>query len=117
MLIAADLSLQFMKLGHHVVGIHSFAEDAYKTIAFSRPDVVVLNLGSSPLTDGLVTGHNLVDQFQIPVIFLSAHVDSQTLKQAMAIGPHGFICKPIDQQELQQTLREVQLRLVAERKL
>src|SRR6185436_4320275 len=50
--------------------------------------------------DGIQTATRLKQWRDIPVIFLTAHSDQETLKRASAVGPFGYILKPFEERDL-----------------
>lgn len=59
-----------------------------------------------PGRSGLELQQALADQLEIPVIFMSAHADTQTAVQAMKAGAFEFLVKPCSAEVLETTLVE-----------
>lgn len=114
MIIAADISLQFSKLGYDVIGINIRSEDALKAMETNRPDMVLINLGLPPKADGLRTARIILETFRIPVIFLSADVDRALFKGIIDAQPYAFIAKPFEKKDLQRGVETALKRMVAE---
>ena len=51
-------------------------------------------------TDGIETAHKVKSLFDIPVIYLTAHVDDDTLARARVTEPYGYVIKPFQEREL-----------------
>ncbi|MCB0552109.1 MAG: response regulator transcription factor [Phaeodactylibacter sp.] len=101
MIIAADMSLQFSKLGYDVIGISTRSEDALKTLETNRPDIVLMSIEIQGKIDGLKTARTIMESFQIPVVLLSAKVDKDTFKGVIDTQPYAFIAKPFEKKDLQ----------------
>ena len=114
MIIAADVSLQFSKLGYDVIGINIRPEDALKTIQANRPDIVLINIDWQAIAGRLRTARIIRETFHIPVIFLSAHTDQELFKGMIAAQPYAFIAKPFDQKDLQRGVETALKRMAAE---
>ena len=114
MIIAADISLQFSKLGYDVIGINTRAEDALKTIATSRPDMVLINLEWQADAAGIEAARIILETFRIPVIFLSAGTDRELFKGIIAARPYAFIAKPFEKKDLQRGVETALNRMAAE---
>lgn len=114
MIIAADISLQFSKLGYDVIGITSRSTDALKTIATNRPDMVLVNLGLPAKAEGLRTARIIWGTFHLPVIFLSANADRELFKGIIGVQPYAFIAKPFEKKDLQRGVETALKRMVAE---
>lgn len=113
MIIAADVSLQFSKLGYDVIGINAHSEDALKVIPNNRPDIIIMNIETQGKT-GLKTAHFILETYQIPVVFLSATTDKETFKEAIAAKPYAFISKPFDREDLKIGIETTLKRMTAE---
>lgn len=104
MIIAADVSVQFLKLGYHVIGIHTRAEDALKTTAEDRPDIVLMDIDLKGKMDGITAAQIISDQYQVPIVFLSSNTNMPAFHRAMAIRPYAFITKPFVAEDLQSAI-------------
>jgi PAS domain S-box-containing protein len=51
--------------------------------------------------DGIQTTKLINDQFDVPVIFLTAYADSETMNQIKATDAYGFLVKPASEQAIQ----------------
>ena len=114
MIIAADVSLQLSKLGYDVIGINTRKENALKTIARHRPDIILMNIATRSMTGGLSTARAIKETFRVPIVFLSAHTDRATLQQLIHLNPYALITKPFEVKDLQRGLETTLSRMVAE---
>lgn len=67
--------------------------------------LISIHLSTEKL-DGLQLAQEVRQQWNIPVVFLSAYSDPQLLAQAEAISPYGYLLQPVNQAELIATLRQ-----------
>ena len=114
MIIAADVSVQFAKLGYDVIGINTRSEDALKTIQNNRPDIVLMNIEMQGKTDRLKTARIIVETFQIPVVFLSTISNQEVFKEIIDTQPYAFIIKPFDNKDLKRGIETTLKRMDAE---
>ncbi len=105
MIIAADVSLQLSKLGYDVIGINIRAEDALKTIENKRPDIVLMNIKMQGSERRIRTARVILENYRIPVVFLSAHTDRELFKHVINAQPFAFITKPFERKDLQRGLK------------
>ena len=54
--------------------------------------------------DGIEVAHQICQELDIPVVFLTAYSDDDTVRRATAVNPFGYIIKPVENRELQITL-------------
>jgi diguanylate cyclase (GGDEF)-like protein len=55
--------------------------------------------------DGITLAREVYDCYSIPVIFLTAYADSETLKRSEQSGAYGYALKPFNEPELLVTIR------------
>lgn len=111
MIIAADISMQITKLGYHVCAIMPRGEDALLQIDHQKPDVILMDIGLKGDIDGVETAAEILNKYEIPVIFLTANSDPQTFNRAKATRPFAFITKPFEAIDLERSLELVISRL------
>ena len=51
--------------------------------------------------DGIEAADRICQIYNVPIIFLTAHSDSETLARAKATGPFGYLLKPFSERELE----------------
>jgi DNA-binding NarL/FixJ family response regulator len=98
--VAADLGEKLQRAGYSVVGIASRGEQALAMVKRSRPDLVLMDIRLGGSSDGIETATSMKALTDIPVIFLTAHSDDDTIKRARLIEPFGYILKPFQERDL-----------------
>lgn len=116
-IIAHDIKSIVEHFGHTVVGIVDMVEDVLTTVATVRPDIVLLDIHLRGNRDGIAAGHTLRDTFHVPVVYLTAHADAETVRRAAATQPFGYLLKPFSEQALQSTLEVAHYKYLMERRL
>jgi len=99
-IIALDIKRHLNKLGYTVTGIANCAEKAMELFTQTTPDLVLMDIYIQGEKNGIEVAELLRQQFPIPIIFLTAHADDSTVKQAAFIRPQGYIIKPFEEQDL-----------------
>ncbi|MEN9204194.1 MAG: response regulator [Thermostichales cyanobacterium DRC_bins_46] len=102
-LIARDLSALLKKLGYTVVGTVSTSQEALNLAREQTPDLAILDIVLKGETDGIDTATQL-KALGIPVIYLTAYADEETLARARATEPLAYLVKPFDPQDVQITV-------------
>ena len=54
--------------------------------------------------DGIYTAAEITREFQVPVIFLTAYSDAETINRARVCQPFGYIVKPFREEDLKSTI-------------
>jgi len=75
-----------------------------------RPDVVLMDIHLAGTIDGIDAAGSISGSFRIPVIFLTAYADDQTLERAKEAKPFGYLIKPFRERDLHATIRMAQER-------
>ncbi len=99
-LVAKDLTLRLEGLGYDVVGIAHSGEDALIIIEEKMPELILMDIMLRGDIDGIETAALVSERFDIPVIYLTAYSDDETIERAKITGPFGYILKPFEEREL-----------------
>lgn len=99
-ILAAHLAGKVKLLGYRVIGPVSSGEEALPLAKEHSPDIALLDIRLDGRLDGIETATRLKHSQDIPVIFLTAHSDQETLKRASVVGPFGYILKPFEERDL-----------------
>ncbi|MBD2461007.1 diguanylate cyclase [Oscillatoria sp. FACHB-1407] len=102
---------------HTVVANVASALEAIQIVGETQPDLVLMDIRLRGAMDGIEAAKAIWDQFKIPVVYLTAHADDQTLKQALVAAPFGYLLKPFNRLELQVTIETALRRHQVEREL
>lgn len=103
-IVAADLELSLSRMGHEVVGIAETGQQAIEMTEKFLPDLVLMDIGLQLAQDGTTAANTIRERWQIPVIFVTANSDDETIRRARAAGPYAFLTKPIRTDELKATI-------------
>ena len=123
-IVALDLKQTLIALGYHVVGMAASKEDAVRLTMSYQPHLILMDINLGPGGDGIVAAQEVCRFADVPVVFLTAYADNETLRRASAIAPYGYLVKPVQQRELNAVVqmalarfRATHGRLQAERRL
>ena len=104
-LIALDISQRLRRLGYKVCGEADTFEDALAMFRETTPDLVLLDISIRGSIDGIETARAICRERDVPVVFLTAFADDNTLRRAAEVSPYGYLLKPFDERTLAVTLR------------
>jgi chemotaxis response regulator CheB len=93
-LLASELERQFTELGYTVVGTVASGEQALSIALSAAPDIVLMDVGLAGKMKGTEAAVRFWEEFQVPIIFLTARADQETLAAAQASMPYAFLAKP-----------------------
>jgi PAS domain S-box-containing protein len=101
LITAADLEDVLVRLGYRVAGTASSGAEAIRKAAQSRPDLILMDIRLKGGMDGTQAAEEIRRQMGIPVVYLTAHADAETLTRAKQAEPLGYVVKPFQEPELQ----------------
>jgi DNA-binding response OmpR family regulator len=93
-LMRRSLAFNLEQAGYHASTAES-AETALSQVSLDKPDLVLLDI-SLPLMDGLDAMRQMKDQFDLPVIFLTARRRELDEALGLELGGDDYITKPFD---------------------
>jgi PAS domain S-box-containing protein len=97
---AEDLRDILTDLGYTVVDVVATGLEAIARAEATKPDLALMDIRIKGNMDGTETARVLRERFNIPVIYLTAHADTETVNRAKVAEPLGYITKPFQEGEL-----------------
>jgi PAS domain S-box-containing protein len=100
LIVAMDIGESLKSLGYTVAGIASTSEEAVKYAVERKPDLILMDIRIKGSTDGIDTAKKITSTADLPIIYLTAFADNETLQRAKTTQPFGYILKPFDKKGL-----------------
>lgn len=105
--VALDLQETLLGLGYDVPQPLSTGEKAIFMIPDIEPDLVIMDIKLEGEINGIDAAREIYENYYLPVIFLTAYGDQDTLNKAQRAHPFGYIIKPFNDQQLKVTIEMV----------
>jgi diguanylate cyclase (GGDEF)-like protein/PAS domain S-box-containing protein len=99
-IVARDLKFTLEDLGYEIPAIAASGERAIQKVSEHWPDLVLIDVRLKGFMDGIAAAQIIVEKFNTPVIYLTAHSDEETLTRAKQTYPLGYIIKPFNKDDL-----------------
>jgi two-component system, cell cycle sensor histidine kinase and response regulator CckA len=99
-IVAKNIEESLLSMGYDVLGSHATGADCLRQAGERRPDLVLIDVRIKGDVDGIETAKLLRRRFDVPVVFLTAYADDETLRRAREAEPHGYILKPFRASDL-----------------
>ncbi|MBO3458561.1 ATP-binding protein [Aetokthonos hydrillicola Thurmond2011] len=99
-IIACDIKYCLEKSGYTVPAIAAYGEQAIEKASELHPDLVLMDIMLKGNMSGIEAADQIISNFNIPVIYLTAYSDEKTLKRAKITQPFGYILKPFEEMQL-----------------
>jgi diguanylate cyclase (GGDEF)-like protein/PAS domain S-box-containing protein len=103
-IIALDLKKRLERFGFVSPEIVSTGEGAIAAAHSIKPDIILMDIMLGGEIDGIDAAMQIKDELNIPVIFLTAYSNENTLARAKEAEPYGYILKPFKERELYTTI-------------
>jgi len=97
---ARSLKTMLESFGCTVVGTTSEGSNAIRMAEEDQPDIALMDIWLKGELDGIDAARQIRNICHIPIIFLTAYADDETLARAKVTEPHGYLVKPVDPQDL-----------------
>ncbi len=85
-----------VRAGYNVIAIAKDGESAFKIAKNSQPDLILMDISLRNSIDGIETAIKIREQYDIPVIYLTADSSAETIERAKITEPFGYLVKPVD---------------------
>jgi CheY-like chemotaxis protein len=115
-IIAITIEGRLKQFGYKVVGRASTAQDAIKKTIEFEPDLVLMDIHLKGPIDGIEAAQTIYGIYNIPVVYLTAFSDENTLERAQKTSPFGYIVKPFSDSTLKTSIKMALLKHDAEKK-
>lgn len=115
--VARDIQQQLNRIGHLVVGTTARGEDALELALASKPELVLMDIRLEGEVDGIDAAQQIRETCHIPVVFLTAYADDETVRRASITEPFGYILKPFEDSQLRTVIEMALYKHAAERRL
>ncbi|MFB6271943.1 MAG: sigma 54-interacting transcriptional regulator [Salinibacter sp.] len=98
--VAMELEDHLDALGYTVVDHVMTGTDAVERATETTPDLVLMDVHLDGPMDGVEAARRIRESRPLPIVFVTAYSDDETLQRATATTPYGYIVKPFNEREL-----------------
>jgi len=116
-IVALEIQDRLKILGYSVSASVSTGEEAIDKAEKLRPDLVLMDIQLKGKINGTAAAEQIRTRFGIPIIYLTAYADDDTLQYAKIAEPFGYLLKPFEERELHSTIEMALHRSTMEKKL
>jgi len=99
-IVAMEIESYLLSLNYKVTAISSTADDAYQKAISNDIDLILMDIYLTE-SDGVeATARIKKVKPNLPVIFLSAYMDEETINRAVEVNPEAYLTKPFNRKDL-----------------
>jgi PAS domain S-box-containing protein len=103
-IVALNIQNRLKGLGYSVVATVSSGEEAIQVAGETRPDLILMDIKLDGKVDGIEAAAEIHRLFHLPVVYLTAYTNDETLNRAKLTEPYGYILKPFEARDLCTTI-------------
>jgi DNA-binding LytR/AlgR family response regulator len=93
-IVALDLASGLEHDGYNIAGIADNAEEAQQLFNDNEVDIILMDVNIIGEKDGIDTAIEILKQRAVPIIYLTAFTDAQTIERIKQTHPAAFLSKP-----------------------
>lgn len=100
-LVALEIANLVQKSGHNPCATVAYATKAWEIVASSNVDLILMDVYIKGEIDGITCAAKIKEKQNIPIIYISAFSDEETLIRAIDTNPVNYLVKPFKIKELE----------------
>ncbi len=117
MIVALDLQQRLRSLGYEAAAHATSAEEAIRAAGEVQPDLILMDIKIRGAMDGIQAAAIIRETRDVPVIYVTAFADEETIKRASLTQAYGYLIKPFEDRELRSSIEIALYKHAMERKL
>ncbi|MBN2227443.1 MAG: PAS domain S-box protein [candidate division Zixibacteria bacterium] len=103
-IIAMDIKDTLLRLGYQVPAVVATGRQAVFKAGECKPDLILMDIRLRGDMDGVTAAEQIKTKYAIPIVFLTAYADNDTLQRAKITEPYGYLMKPFEERDLHTTV-------------
>jgi PAS domain S-box-containing protein len=103
--VATHVERSLSDAGYTVTGIAASAAEAEGLLSGQVPDVALVDIRLRGKSEGFEIAERLRVVNDVPVVYMTAHTDDDTLQRAARTGAYGYVVKPFTIGEVKSALQ------------
>lgn len=103
--VATHVERSLRDAGYTVTGIAASAAEAESLVESDLPDVALVDIRLRGRSEGFEIAERLRVGSDVPVVYMTAHTDDDTLRRAARTGAYGYVVKPFTIGEVKSALQ------------
>lgn len=110
-IISYDIQNTLEYLGYEVTDTVENYEDTIKSVQENEPQLILMDIHLENSKDGIETALAVHALKKIPIMYLTAFCDDDTINRAIQTNPLAYMIKPFNRDELKSMLRLAEYKL------
>jgi len=106
-IIALDIRNILSQYGYQVTGMVSSGEESIQKARELSPDLVLMDIKLKGRMDGIEAGHEILNRFNIPVVYLTAFNEEKALESVPPDNGFLRILKPFEENDIKCAIQKI----------
>jgi len=115
-IVALNIKNRLKNLGYAVPSAVGSGKEAIREAELTNVDIVLMDIMLKGDMDGIEAARIIKSRFGIPIIYLTACTDFETLERAKLTDPEGYISKPFKEEDLCKNIETALLKSQSKKK-
>lgn len=99
-IVAMDIRKILLNSGYEITSIVTSGEEAITTVREQKPDLILMDIVLKGKMTGIDAARIITQYFDIPIIYMTALSNDDSLLEARSRESYGFLRKPFSANEL-----------------
>lgn len=99
-IVALDIKRILTNLQYEVTNMASDYFSAIESVEKNKPDIILMDVNLGKGKDGIETAKEIQINYNIPIIYITAYSDENTINRAISTNPMGYLLKPFKKDEI-----------------
>ena len=95
----------FKQFDVNITGCFDNGLEAIEALKKIKCDLLLLDINIKGAMDGIQLARHILREKTLPIVFITAHNDDETLEEILELAPYGFIGKPFSSKDIVVTLQ------------
>jgi len=95
----------FKQFDVNVTGCFDNGLETIEALREIKCDLLLLDINIKGAMDGIQLARHILREKTLPIVFITAHNDDDTLEEILELAPYGFIGKPFSSKDIVVTLQ------------
>lgn len=117
LIIMMELKHRLIAMGYIIVATAIAGQEAIDKALKYKPDIILMDIILKGKMDGIEAASIIKETLDIPIIFVTANTDIETIQRAKITDPFGYLVKPIEEKELYTSIEIATFKSELDRKL
>ena len=104
-IIQLEITRTLEQMGYQIAGLATTGPEAIALAESVKPDIMLMDIRLRGDMDGIEAAEQIIIQYSLPIIYLTANADEETIQRAKVSSPYGYLIKPVNFRELHTTLQ------------